>query len=243
MLEQWYWIMPNVVLFSNDLTDKQKLLYCLISSLCAEKWFCRATNEYLWEMLNADRRTIARNLSVLEKKWFISIDLVQNYERTITIDKNVTGVWQKCHGGVWQKCQHNNIIYNNTIEYTFSDFWKDYPHARKWKKWESERYFKEQPCDEVKKQVSIMKWKLKAWLIQSKYIPACERWIRDFTPINDDVIKQDLYTICKWHLNAWWDMKQRSQELKETFWEQQINEIVKAIQQKDSPKNLFLNQQ
>ena len=37
-------------------------------------------------------------------------------------------------------------------------------------------------------------------------------------------------------------MKQRSQELKETFWEQQINEIVKAIQQKDSPKNLFLNQ-
>jgi hypothetical protein len=48
--------------------------------------------------------------------------------------------------------------------------------------------------------------------------------------------------ICKWHLNAWGDMKQRSHELKETFWEQQINEIVKAIQQKDNPKNLFLKQ-
>jgi hypothetical protein len=37
-------------------------------------------------------------------------------------------------------------------------------------------------------------------------------------------------------------MKQRSHELKETFGEQQINEIVKVIQQKDSPKNLFLKQ-
>ena len=132
--------------------------------------------------------------------------------------------------------------WSTKLKYTFEDFWKDYPHARKWKKSESEMYFKKNDSEEVKKQVSIMKWKLKAWLIESKYIPACERWIRDFTPINDDVIRQDLHRICKWHLNAWWDMKQRSQELKETFWEQQINEIVKAIQQKDSPKNLFINQ-
>jgi hypothetical protein len=37
-------------------------------------------------------------------------------------------------------------------------------------------------------------------------------------------------------------MKQRATELKQTFGEQEINEIVKAIQQKDSPKNLFLKQ-
>jgi hypothetical protein len=30
-------------------------------------------------------------------------------------------------------------------------------------------------------------------------------------------------------------MKQRSLELKQTFWEEQINEIVKAIQQKEKP--------
>ena len=226
--------MPNLVLFSKDLTDKQKLLFCLISSLCAEKWFCRATNEYIWELLNADQRTIRRNVSELETKWYITTEIETNNKRKITLDKNVLGVGQKCPGGVGQKCPHNNIIYNNTIEYTFSDFWKDYPHARKWKKWESERYFKEQPCDEVKKQVSIMKWKLKAWLIESKYIPACERWIRDFTPINDDVINQDLVKICRWHLNAWWDMKERSLELKQTFWEERIDSIVKAIQQKNT---------
>ena len=242
MLEQWYWIMPNLVLFSKDLTDKQKLLFCLISSLCAEKWFCRATNEYLWEVLWVKEWTISTSISKLKSVGFIDYTIENNNKRKISLVKNNMGVCEISQGGVCEKSQHINTIYNNTIEYTFSDFWNDYPHARKWKKWESERYFKEQPCDEVKKQVSIMKWKLKAWLIESKYIPACERWIRDFTPINDDVIKQDLHKICKWHLNAWWDMKQRSQELKETFWEQQINEIVKAIQQKDSPKNLFLNQ-
>lgn len=120
---------------------------------------------------------------------------------------------------------------------TFETFWKEYPHARKWKKQESEKFFVKQNSDEVMKQVSILKWKLRAWLEESKRIPACERRIRDFTPLNDDVIKQDLFKICKRHLNAWWDMKQRSLELKETFGEQQINEIVKSIQQKD--KSLF----
>lgn len=125
---------------------------------------------------------------------------------------------------------------------TFETFWKEYPHARKWKKQESEKYFTKQNSDEVMKQVAILKRKLRAWLEESKRIPACERWIRDFTPLNEDVIRQDLIKICKRHLNAWWDMKERSMELKQTFWEQQINEIVKAIQQKDSPKNLFIKQ-
>jgi len=124
----------------------------------------------------------------------------------------------------------------------FEIFRTEYPHARKWKKAESKKYYDKLNSDEVMKQVQILKRKLRAWLEESKRIPACERRIRDFTPLNDDVIKQDLVKICKWHLNAWWDMKQRSHELKETFWEQQINEIVKAIQQKDSPKNLFLKQ-
>lgn len=125
---------------------------------------------------------------------------------------------------------------------TFETFWKEYPHARKWKKQESEKFFVKQNSDEVMKQVRILKRKLRAWLEESKRIPACERRIRDFTPLNEDVIKQDLIKICKRHLNAWWDMKERSMELKHTFWEQQINEIVKMIQQKDSPKNLFIKQ-
>ena len=225
VLEKGYGIMPMVVLEDKELSANQKLLYCLISSLCAEKGYCRATNECLWELLWVDKLTISRHISQLQEKWYVSIDIVSRNERKIRIDENI-----------------NPYIYTNiTNEYSFQKFWEEYPHARKWKKAESKKYYDKLDSDEVMKQVHILKRKIKAWLQDWQYIPACERWIRDFTPLNEDVIKQDLVKICKRHLNAWWDMKQRSMELKETFWEQQINEIVKAIQKKDSPKILFTN--
>lgn len=237
MLEQGYWIMPNKVLYSKELTDKQKLLFCLISSLCAKEWFCRATNEYLWDMLDVNKLTISRNVSILQEKWYIEIEITSNNQRKITLYENVKGGWQNCQGGIDENV--NPYIYmNNTNEYPFQNFWEEYPHARKGKKKDSEKYFKQNNPLEVKKQVQILKWQIKAWLQDSERVPACERWIRDFTPLNDDVIKQKLVKICKRHLNAWWDMKQRSLELKETFGEQQINEIVKAIQQKWFTPNL-----
>ena len=116
MLEQWYWVMPNVVLFNNELTDKQKLLYCLISSLCAEKWYCRATNEHLWELLNASKFTISKNVAVLVEKWFIFLEVNQNYQRKLTLVKNDNGDSQKWQGGDSQKWQDNITIENNTIE-------------------------------------------------------------------------------------------------------------------------------
>lgn len=231
-LSQWYWIMSNAVLFSKELTDKQKLLYCLISSLCAEKWYCRATNEYIWELLNADKWTISKNVSALNEKWFIYVDVDQNFKRKISLVKNDKGDSQKWLWGDSQKWLHNITTTNTTNEkgFSFQDFRAEYPHARKWKKKESEKYFNQNDSSSVKKQVSILKRLIKAWLQDSEYVPACERRIRDFTPLSEDVIKQKLEKICRRHLNAWWDMKQRSLELKETFGEQQINEIVKKVQ-------------
>ena len=116
ILNEWYWIMPNIVLYSKELTDKQKLLYCLISSLCAEKWYCRATNEYLWELLNASKNTISRNVSVLVDKWFIYIDVNQNYQRKLTLVKNDEGGTQKWVWGDTQKWVDNITIENITNE-------------------------------------------------------------------------------------------------------------------------------
>lgn len=128
-----------------------------------------------------------------------------------------------------------DIEEKNNKKEMFELFRKEYPHARKWKKQESKNYFSKQNPQEVMQQVSILKWKLKAGLVEAQFIPACERWIRDFTPLSDDVVKQDLLKICKWHLTCGGDIKQRASELKQTFWEEQINEIVKAIQQRNKP--------
>jgi hypothetical protein len=48
--------MPNLVLFDNDLKDKEKLLYCYISSLCAKEGYCYASNTHLSEKLNVNRK-------------------------------------------------------------------------------------------------------------------------------------------------------------------------------------------
>lgn len=242
LLSQWYWIIPNVVLYSVELTDKQKLLFCLISSLCAKEWFCWATNDYLGKLLWASKITISKNISVLQELWFINVEISHEdgNVRKITMIENDGGYSQKWQEGIVKN--DNSYIYTNITNeyYNFEKFWKDYPHSRKWKKAESEKYFKQNDSLEVKKQVQILKWQIKAWLQDAEFVPACERWIRDFTPLNDDVIKQKLVKICKRHLKEWWDMKQRSHELKETFGEKEINEIVKAIQQKDNTKNLFI---
>ena len=124
MLDQWYWVMPNDVLFSKSLTDKQKLLYCLISSLCAEKWYCRATNEYLWELLNADKWTISKNISALQEKWFINVAVSQKSwnQRKITLAENNKTIVKNdyTYSQKWQEgiVKNDNIIIqdNNTIE-------------------------------------------------------------------------------------------------------------------------------
>lgn len=121
MLEQWYGIMPNIILYNNELSDKQKLLFCTISSLCAEKWYCRATNEFLWEKLNADKRTISRNISALEEKGYITVEIENKTQRKITLDKNVQGGGQKCPGEDRQKCPHNITNSKSTKEEEFEE--------------------------------------------------------------------------------------------------------------------------
>ena len=87
VLWKWYWIMPMLVLWDVNLTANQKLLYCLISSLCAEKWYCRASNKFLWEKLWLQERAISKSIKELADRWYIYSDVNQSKgnERHITI--------------------------------------------------------------------------------------------------------------------------------------------------------------
>lgn len=98
-------------MFSTWLTDKQKLLYCLISSLCANNWTCYATNKYLWEKLWVHHDTISWHVSRLAELWYITTEQKQLYERIITL---VGGVGENTVGGRRKHRVNNNIIYNIT---------------------------------------------------------------------------------------------------------------------------------
>lgn len=106
MIDEWFWIMPNKVLFNENLKDKEKLLYCYISSLCAKEWYCFATNQYIADKLNVKREwwedrswdttkwTISKYISSLEKHWFIKVELIYEWKEIKDRKIYLTSLWK-----------------------------------------------------------------------------------------------------------------------------------------------------
>lgn len=199
MLDQWYWVMPNDVLFSKDLTDKQKLLYCLISSLCAEKWYCRATNEYLWELLNADKWTISKNISALQEKWFINVVVSQKSwnQRKITLAENNKTIVKNdyTYSQEWQEgiVKNDNIIIqdNNTIE----------KKENKKEKFLDFVYLTKQEYDKL---IDVYWEKVIKWQIENLNNYIWQKW--------KDKYKSHYYTILSWNKKAWIKQIPKKQE-------------------------------
>lgn len=129
VLEKGYWIMPMVVLEDKELSANQKLLYCLISSLCAERGYCWASNKYLWERLGLKEWSISNAIKGLVERGYLISDVNRSKgnERHISI-----GVCENSQGGVvkiqntycensqegyCEKSKDNNISNNSIIEY------------------------------------------------------------------------------------------------------------------------------
>lgn len=121
-MNNWYWIMLNEILFSKELSDKQKLLFCMISSLCAKTGYCWSTNKYIWEKLWVSENTISTNISKLNELWFIYVEIEWWYKRKIqligVLEKSRGGIG-KIKGGVLEKSK-DNIISNNIIKENIS---------------------------------------------------------------------------------------------------------------------------
>ena len=241
ILYQWYWLMPNTVLFNNDLTDKQKLLYCLISSLCAEKWYCRATNEYLWERLNASKTTISKNVSILQEKWFISVDvsLEEWNKRKIGIVENNNTYSQKWQEGIVKNDNSLYIYKNNTIEYIYQNYY----WASKW--------IDEKKCNKIiqsKLEQGIMLDEIyKSMVLYNcdcrikqdyKYVKKLETRLTEFRPLTEEQLDEQLYAVLLAYKNKkksdekFWKSKPSItlwNDLKQTFWEEKVKSIRKQL--------------
>lgn len=118
MLEQGYGIMPNKVLFDKELSDKAKLLFCFISSLCAEKWYCRATNDRIAEQFGVTGRTIREHITELQKHEYITVELKEGNKRTIKIGRVEENFQEGGENLPWEGGRNlpHNIISNNNIK-------------------------------------------------------------------------------------------------------------------------------
>lgn len=119
-----YGIMPNIILFDKKLTSTSKLIYCLISSLCAEKGYCFASNKYLSEKMSISETSISKNLSLLEP--YLSFtnrnsDKRRIYLEDINLVKNDKVPCQKLQGNLVKNDKHNNINNNNINNNSFPD--------------------------------------------------------------------------------------------------------------------------
>ena len=234
MLEQGYWIMPNIVLYDKNLNDKQKLLFVSISSLCAEKGYCWANNEYFAKLFWVDKITISRNITKLQKEWFIKIeiDIKQGNKRKILltktlrpINKNVKTSIQKSIDPINKNVKHNNINNNNInfenekLTNTLNDFY-DY------------RKEKKKPLTEKAKSLlinKIKKWQLDysdnqiIWFLE-KSIMNGWTWVFEDKNIEKEKAESGVYK--DWL--EWWKLEK--EKFAEKYWGEKTFELMNLSQ-------------
>lgn len=81
IFSEGYAIIPNKVLNDKNISALARVLYCNISSLCAQRGYCWATNKYFADLLGVSLRTIIRLM--LEIEPFLKIENSGNSQRII----------------------------------------------------------------------------------------------------------------------------------------------------------------
>ena len=92
-------------------------LLLIISSLCADKGYCFASNKYFSESFQEHETTISRKIKKLEEKNYIKIEYIKRgaevKERKIRLAKLLTDDYQSCYSTISNSAKDNNISINN----------------------------------------------------------------------------------------------------------------------------------
>lgn len=122
-------ILPRKVALDNTISLFARLLYSELSSLCAERGYCWASNKYLAGKFKVSDKTVSRAITELEKyivirnrtsqKRTIWVHTLNSKPRKLNIDKPVQNIdkpvqqpGQICLGNLDKNVQHNNINNN-----------------------------------------------------------------------------------------------------------------------------------
>ena len=119
MINDGYSVCSNEWAIDKDIKNELGLLL-IISSLCADKGYCWATNEYLSNLFEESEVSISRKIKTLAEKKYIKVDYERNgtqiTKRIITINKIVNGGthhYQNCQPTVNKNVKENNTSINN----------------------------------------------------------------------------------------------------------------------------------
>lgn len=93
-------------------------LLCIISSLCAERGYCYAGNEYFSKLFQVEEETVSRKIKKLTDKGYINVVYRKRgceiIGREIRLIKKSTDDCQKNQPTIDKKVKENNTSINNT---------------------------------------------------------------------------------------------------------------------------------
>jgi len=114
-------IIPNKILHDENISPGAKIVYCAISSLCAERGYCWATNTYIAGLFGISNATVSGYLTQLEK--YLIFENRTSFKRRIrvhTLNKNARKVKEnlkqpsrKLEGTPPENLKHNSTIDNS----------------------------------------------------------------------------------------------------------------------------------
>ena len=118
-MNKGYAICFNEWALDKEIKDELGLLL-IISSLCAEKGYCYASNKYFAELFNIAEETISRKIKKLEKKEYITIEYEKKgceiTNRFIRLTNMSIHDYQICQSTIDEYVKENNIKLNNNKE-------------------------------------------------------------------------------------------------------------------------------
>lgn len=147
----YYAIIPAEVRYDEELPPNAKLLYGEITSLCNEKGYCWATNQYFADLYHSSISAVQKWVSALVKKGYINLELVykegtkQILQRKLYITPGVN-IYTTSHKNLYDPgvknymtpgvniCVENNKDINNTFNnkkdvYTHKHKYGEYQHV------------------------------------------------------------------------------------------------------------------
>ena len=121
--KNWIAVIPAKILYNKDLTDRDKIIYAIISNLTYQKSYCYASNKYISDCLNCSEKTIQRTISRLAKYNHIKSHVLRSENGTsrkieltvATGGTNMSRGVDKNDQPIGQKCLDINID-NNSIK-------------------------------------------------------------------------------------------------------------------------------
>ena len=116
----YYSILPATVRYDKELTDKAKLLYSEITSLCNANGECWANNNYFAELYNTSTNNISKLIKILVDKKYLDRKIFykegsKEIEKRvlIPIGENYNTYWRKLQYPIGENYKENNTSINN----------------------------------------------------------------------------------------------------------------------------------